>query len=632
MTGKWIWINEKDQADVYGEFFDMINYSGGKALLKISCDTKYAFYINDKLAAFGQYADYPWYKVYDEIDISSCLCLGKNDVRIVVWYFGDDFMTYYKGSPKLSYEVSCGDKLLCVSDENTLCREAAHYTSHRKKKITFQMSYSFRYDTRLEEKEKFKAVIVDGPKEVFPRPIKALTLESLKKGVRIKDGIYDLGGENAGFFHIRFKAKAGTVLTVSYGEHLTDGKVRRKIKDGDFVVDKDYSIGYRDFSFEIVANGETTEYMNPFLRLGARYIEIDADGDFEIEFVGINETLYPTKHIPFDAGNEIRQKIYDTSVRTLKLNMHEHYEDTPWREQGLYTMDSRNQMICGYYAFKEYVFPRASLELMCLDRRDDGLLSSCFPSSINLALPTFSLYFFVQMREYIDYSGDVTLARQYEYKLNDIMYTFVNRLKNGLSPNFFGGPWYFNFYEWSKGNDGNLAGTDEESFDLILNCVLSLAIQNLKVICEKADLEFKFSGVSDTLNENIEKAFYNAETGFYHRSELGNAFAVLCGVANKTKSEFIAEKIVSEKSGLVSVTLSMKAWVYDALLKVDREKYKNYVLSDIDKNYSYMLSKGATSFWETMLGEKDFGGAGSLSHGWSAIPVYYYNILLKDGK
>jgi hypothetical protein len=309
--------------------------------------------------------------------------------------------------------------------------------------------------------------------------------------------------------------------------------------------------------------------------------------------------------------------------------MHEHYEDTPWREQGLYTMDSRNQMISGYYAFKEYVFPRASLELMCLDRRKDGLLSSCFPSSVNLALPAFTLYFFVQLREYMDYSGDVTLAQQYEYKLNSIIDAFMKKIKNGLTTNFFGGPWYFNFYEWSEGNDGNLAGTDEESVDLILNCVLSIALQNLKEICRQAKLEFRYEGVAENLNKRINEEFYDQKTGLYHGSELGNAFAIVCGAPNAEQKKFIAEKIVEKDNGLVPVTLSMKAWVYDALLQVDREKYKDFVLSDIDKNYSYMLSKDATTFWETILGETDFDGAGSLSHGWSAIPIYYYNILLK---
>jgi hypothetical protein len=40
-----------------------------------------------------------------------------------------------------------------------------------------------------------------------------------------------------------------------------------------------------------------------------------------------------------------------------------------------------------------------------------------------------------------------------------------------------------------------------------------------------------------------------------------------------------------------------------------------------------MLEQGATSFWETAKGEADFSGAGSLCHGWSALPIYYYETL-----
>ena len=40
-----------------------------------------------------------------------------------------------------------------------------------------------------------------------------------------------------------------------------------------------------------------------------------------------------------------------------------------------------------------------------------------------------------------------------------------------------------------------------------------------------------------------------------------------------------------------------------------------------------MLKTGNNTVWETELGESDFSNAGSLCHGWSSIPIYYYNIL-----
>ena len=68
----------------------------------------------------------------------------------------------------------------------------------------------------------------------------------------------------------------------------------------------------------------------------------------------------------------------------------------------------------------------------------------------------------------------------------------------------------------------------------------------------------------------------------------------------------------------------MKPFKYDALLMTD-EKYKDDILSEIRDTYKVMLGAGSTTVWETKLGESDFRSAGSLCHGWSAVPIYYYH-------
>ena len=51
-------------------------------------------------------------------------------------------------------------------------------------------------------------------------------------------------------------------------------------------------------------------------------------------------------------------------------------------------------------------------------------------------------------------------------------------------------------------------------------------------------------------------------------------------------------------------------------------------LDELDRDYLHMLRGGATSFWETIMGESDLMGVcGSLCHGWSALPVYYFDKL-----
>lgn len=76
-------------------------------------------------------------------------------------------------------------------------------------------------------------------------------------------------------------------------------------------------------------------------------------------------------------------------------------------------------------------------------------------------------------------------------------------------------------------------------------------------------------------------------------------------------------------------TLSMRVFKYDALLKTDCGQYARTVLDEIRRDYSKMLDAGSTTVWETMEGAAAFSEAGSLCHGWSAMPAYYFR-RLKD--
>jgi alpha-L-rhamnosidase len=59
-------------------------------------------------------------------------------------------------------------------------------------------------------------------------------------------------------------------------------------------------------------------------------------------------------------------------------------------------------------------------------------------------------------------------------------------------------------------------------------------------------------------------------------------------------------------------------------LMTNSKKYAVKVFDEIARDWGYMLTQQATSFWETLKGAADFDNAGSLCHGWSAIPIYFY--------
>ena len=102
-------------------------------------------------------------------------------------------------------------------------------------------------------------------------------------------------------------------------------------------------------------------------------------------------------------------------TQLMKLCMHEHYEDCPWREQALYAYDSRNQALFGYYAWGNYEFAATSIELLGRGIRPDGLLELCAPARVPVTIPIFSWIWFVEVEEHWLYSGDDRLFRQREF-------------------------------------------------------------------------------------------------------------------------------------------------------------------------------------------------------------------------
>ena len=72
---KWIFHPTLAEKDSYCDFYDSFSYAKGegRVLVRISADSNYALYINGRLADSGQYADFPHYKIYDELDITPLL-------------------------------------------------------------------------------------------------------------------------------------------------------------------------------------------------------------------------------------------------------------------------------------------------------------------------------------------------------------------------------------------------------------------------------------------------------------------------------------------------------------------------------------------------------------------------------
>jgi len=633
----WIWLKDGEMINSFGEFYIPFNYTSGNVSVKISVDSEYALYINGEYVSSNQYSDFPHYKIYDEIDITKYLKCGENSIAAIVWYMGVGNASYFPGRAGLWYEIYCDDKKVHESDVNTLSRMSRTFENGLDKKICNELGFTYHYDANNEDNWKtgelngFTESVITEAMQPLPRPVKRLEILTFRNGKQIKSVneksyLYDLGEEEVGYLKFKISSPKKQRINIAFGEHIKDGGVRR-------------FYDHRDFSYEVTLKEGVTEFANYMRRIGARYLEITSDNDIDVEYIGLVPCVYPLKKVKCDFGSELRNRIYEVGVRTLELCIHDHFEDCPSREQGLYTMDSRNQMLCGYYAFSEFEMPRASLLLISKDnQRDDYLLPTCAPEKADLCIPSFVLHYFRQLYEYALYSKDISLIKEVMPRIKPMLDTFLKNMKDGLVLTFKGKK-YWNFYEWKRElkcadeTETAIRVHTEDEVEAPLNFLLSMALDFMQKMCDMIGESADYLSIKSELDKRAFEKFYNKEKGLFviregkeEYSELVNAFAILCGAAKGEVAENIAQKLASDND-MVECTLSMRCFKYDALLMIDKEKYKDYILSDIDERYKKMLDEGATTFWETELGADDIN-AGSLCHGWSAMPVYYYNILL----
>ncbi len=445
------------------------------------------------------------------------------------------------------------------------------------------------------------------------------------------DGFYlvlDLGREEAGLFELDLEAPEGVEVEVAWGQHLTDLRVRAYV-------------GGRNFGCRYVTRAGRQRFFCPFRRMGGRYMQLHfacAGAPVTLHYAGIAPWEYPvTRAGRFTCPDSLHNRIWEVSRRTLELCMHEHYEDTPWREQSFYVADSRNQALCGYYAFGEYAFPEASFGLY-KDAFEGPLYSDiCAPCHSGLCIPAFTLNWPVAIYEHWMYSGSRTLMERCWDRVTTALDEALNRLENGLMKTP-GDPGMWNFYEWSDGMADEITRDTVREiarFEAPLQLFLIRSLQCAAKMAQAMEDEAKaqrYGQAAETVAQRVNEVFWQPQRGLYatfyengrqwHEAELTQALALYDGIVPPAEEAPLREKLM-DGEGLVTCTLSYSIFKYEAIL-MGGEAYAKAVFDQIARDWGMMLYKDSTSFWETILGQKDFGYAGSLCHGWSAVPLYLY--------
>lgn len=653
-----------------------------KVQFHIHVNTNYALYINDEFVDSGNFAEFEEDRAYDSISLRKMVTSGENRFTLYAYYQGEDSFSVRKYPPEALFCVTENDEEILFSDAGFPVRTVDQFIGDVPK-ISGQLSFSFEYDYRKGVSPLMPSVLVaEKIPRLRPRPISKLVIDepvpvqvavqgryqpcstadqsrpadimqrafrSLSRpftpdhfpsedGITFTDNdiILDTGRELVGYFMLDIDLPRPCEVLVGWGEHLEDCHVRTEIRG-------------RNFAARLTLPKGNSIFFFPFKRMAFRYLELQVDlpesESFVLYYAGMRPCGYPLKKLnDFTCADHAHQEIYRKSVRTLLGCMHEHYEDCPWREQALYTMDSRNQMLTGYYTFEEYDFAKASLRLISHGLRDDGYLELINPGRASITIPSFTAIYLIQVAEYLKYTEDFQFIRELLPACRAIARAWVNKIDHtGLIPRDRDEK-YWCFYEWQTGLDGHTGYTpDCTVYDAPLNAFVSLALSSMASIESKLGFPKEASADLNAVYR-IKKAFhktffdedkcyyrtFSSKEGKFHSAELTQALAVCADLVPDERLTEVLAALAYKADGpqdpkepFYSVTLSHSIFKYEALLRQPKT-YTRFVFDQIASLYGSMLQRNATTFWETIDGGDAFENAGSLCHGWSAIPAYFY--------
>ncbi|MCQ2396192.1 MAG: family 78 glycoside hydrolase catalytic domain, partial [Lentisphaeria bacterium] len=436
--------------------------------------------------------------------------------------------------------------------------------------------------------------------------------------------IIDLGNEFTGWLTVTLEAEEGTILDIAHGEHLTDGRVRA-------------AIGGRNYADRVICAKGLLHFTHRLRRIGARYIEMHVTGTQTPPKVGYLGVVPVTRDLPkpaeFKCPDRLLKKMDETAIRTLVCCQHEHYEDCPMREQGLYPYDSRNQMLFGYAVWGNYDFTASCLKLMGENWNDNAeSLQMTSPGCYKLSIPIFSLVWVTAIKELYMHSGNAELVKPMLPVIDRLLKcTFAKKVETPQGTIYHSGDdsQIWNFCEWQPSLN-RLESRWQAPYNLYLietirsAAMLSrvfdtqLGLDSAKALEKEAD---RLAKTCDSLFWDSEKALYrtdeNPETPFHEHIQI-------LAIFNRLPDAKRLEKLVASID-----TQEMYPSTYSTLpywIRVMRSLSKEHtlrILPRIRKSFEPSLFEGTKTLWETEFGGEDFGFAGSLCHGWSSIPAWY---------
>jgi len=626
-TIKWIGVKRRDGFPIETSYFKKIfdlSTKPQEAKLNISANTRYCLYVNGVEIIHGPCRGDHWHQYCDSIDIASYLNTGKNVVAVKVTAYQPFEVThpdYSNYGPLWAMTSSAGPLLIVHGDfgngidistghtdwyyQNDTSiiwhhQYIAHWMGCAEEVNGALYPWGWQTDTDIRDFEpaipKWDNHIEFGEVPhlfLYERPIKFSLRKELGDMSVIKqsggfefpitkevtlppNGTYEaiLSTESmtTSFVTLKCKSGLGSKINLLYSEAFSKHDGQRLYKEN-----RSDTTGDLRGVVDIYHPGGGDETYSPSWFRTFRFMKVTittGDAPLTLYPIKLVETRYPLQNkVTFSSAEPWLKKIWDISLRTLELCMHETYEDCPFYEQLQYTMDTRLQMLFTHIIMGDADMPKKTIHDYHTSMLPEGILQSRFPSKYPQVIPVFALHWIFMLKDYYMETGDITILERFRPTMESVLAWFKRKTgTQGLIERLD----YWDFADWTDAWD-DLAGMPRASLhgpstiqNLVYSYALGVCVEIMNFMGH-TQLAAVYENEKAGILEKVDKLCWSQEKGMYKEgpsyeeySQHAQLWAVLSGLAKGEKAKQIMNHALTDKS-LIPCSFVLQFYLFRAL-------------------------------------------------------------------
>jgi len=292
------------------------------------------------------------------------------------------------------------------------------------------------------------------------------------------------------------------------------------------------------------ATGRATGTFEPLHWRAFRYVGLRIEtGADPLELLGVRHrfTAYPYKITSrFECSDPALEKIWTIALHTMRLCSHETFEDCPYYEQMQYAGDTMITAKIGMLAGGDYALARQALLHFDWSRLSDGLTQSRFPSRLVQIIPSWSLHWITNLRDYTYCSGDLDTTRALMPGIRAVLDWFRRHADaEGLPAKL---P-FWNITDWCPWWPRGVVPGADTGATCIITAQYIVGLDEAADLCDllgQKNEAVVLRAEADKLRPALHARFWSEAEGLYFDrpggpeiSQYGNAWAVLCGAAGE---------------------------------------------------------------------------------------------------